>query len=368
MAGMLRITGGSLARRRIEVPAAADRGLVRPSSDKLRAALFSALGTRVHGARVLDVCAGSGALAFEALSRGAVHATLIERDRKTAATAAANAKALGVGARCEVVVKDAEGALGALADFDLVLCDPPYALALSDELQRLLGGRIAPGGTLVLERRAGDGESFDPLINQGLFLERAKTYGDTCLMFFCRSEGSEGIEGQQPMAHVAIYPGSFDPLTNGHVDIIERGLRTFDRVIVAVANNVQKAHLFSIDERMALTRQALAHLSNVDVDTFDGLVVDYARQKGIGTLLRGLRAVSDFEYELQLASMNRRLQKDVETVFMMTSEELFYVSSKLVREVASFGGDISAFVPAPIAAALRAKLDPKKAHTDKRGG
>lgn len=161
------------------------------------------------------------------------------------------------------------------------------------------------------------------------------------------------------MPTAAIYPGSFDPLTNGHVDIVQRGLKTFDKVILAVANNVQKSPLFSVDERVSLARECLGHLKGFEVDSFNGLVVEYARKKGVSVLLRGLRAVSDFEYEFQLASMNRKLNRDVETVFMMTSEESFYLSSRLVREVASFGGNVEGMVPEPVLRELRKKYAAK---------
>ena len=154
------------------------------------------------------------------------------------------------------------------------------------------------------------------------------------------------------MPTAAIYPGSFDPLTNGHVDIVQRGLKMFDRVVLAIAINPNKQHLFSLDERVELAKKCLGHLKGLEFDVFDGLLVEYAKQKGINVLLRGLRAVSDFEYEFQLASMNRKLSPSVETVFMMTSEESFYISSRLVREVASYGGDVRGFVPAPVYDAL----------------
>ncbi len=154
----------------------------------------------------------------------------------------------------------------------------------------------------------------------------------------------------------AIYPGSFDPLTNGHVAIIQRALKVFDRLVVAVANNPEKRPLFGVDERKAMISTAMNGDARVDVDSFDGLLVDYVRQKGIHTVLRGLRAVSDFEYEFQLANMNRHLLPDLETVFVMTGEDYFFVSARIVREVATFGGDVSAFVPANVLAALKAKL------------
>jgi pantetheine-phosphate adenylyltransferase len=158
------------------------------------------------------------------------------------------------------------------------------------------------------------------------------------------------------MTKVAIYPGSFDPLTNGHVSIIERGLRIFDKVVVAVALNVRKSPpLFSIEERTAHIKASFPD-DNVEVDTFTGLLVDYAVQRDCNVVLRGLRAVSDFEYELQMANMNRRLNDEVETVFMMTEESHFYVSSRLVKEVARFGGDVSTLVPADVLEPLYAKL------------
>ncbi len=154
----------------------------------------------------------------------------------------------------------------------------------------------------------------------------------------------------------AIYPGSFDPLTNGHLAIIQRGLRVFDRLVVTVARNLDKTPLFSLEERKALIEGVVGNEPRVEVDTFDGLLVDYARRKGIHTMLRGLRAASDFEYEFQLANMNRKLDPEFESVFVMTGEDYFFVSARLVREVARLGGDVSAFVPSNVREGLRRKL------------
>ena len=154
----------------------------------------------------------------------------------------------------------------------------------------------------------------------------------------------------------AIYPGSFDPLTNGHLAIIQRGLKVFDRLVVAVANNPEKRPLFTAAERTDMLKGALGDDPRVEVDSFDALLVDYARRKGVNTVLRGLRAVSDFEYEFQIANMNRHLHPDLETVFVMTGEDYFFVSARIVREVATFGGDVSAFVPANVLEALHRKL------------
>ena len=159
---------------------------------------------------------------------------------------------------------------------------------------------------------------------------------------------------------IAIYPGSFDPITNGHVGILESGLRAFDRVVVAVLHNPKKSPLFSVDERIAMIRDVVGDDPRVEVDTFDGLLVEYARKKGAKVVLRGLRAVADFEYELQMANMNRHLNDEVVTVFIMANDAYFYVSSNLVKEAARLGGDVSQLLPKNVAAALAAKIAAQK--------
>ena len=154
---------------------------------------------------------------------------------------------------------------------------------------------------------------------------------------------------------VAIYPGSFDPLTNGHVDIIQRGSRLFERIVIAVLINLEKAPLFTVPERVDIAKDAFRNWSNVEVDTFDGLLVDYARRRGAGVIVRGLRAVSDFEFEMQMALMNRRLNAEVETVFMMPAEPYTYVSSRLVKEVVALGGSVTTLVPTTVEDRLRDK-------------
>ena len=154
---------------------------------------------------------------------------------------------------------------------------------------------------------------------------------------------------------IAIYPGSFDPLTNGHVDIIQRGSRFFDRIVIAVLLNLEKAPLFTVPERVGIARDVFRDWSNVEVDTFDGLLVDYARSRKASVIVRGLRAVSDFEFEMQMALMNRRLAPDVETVFMMPAEPYTYVSSRLVKEVVALGGSVNGLVPEIVERRLREK-------------
>ena len=153
----------------------------------------------------------------------------------------------------------------------------------------------------------------------------------------------------------AVYPGTFDPITNGHADILRRALGIFGQVVVALAENPRKAPLFTIEERRAMILEAAGRDPRVEVDAFEGLLVDYVRRRGAGVVIRGLRALADFEYEFQQAHMNRHLAPQVETVFLMTSEESFFVSSSLVKEVALMGGDVSRMVPAAVVAALKAK-------------
>jgi pantetheine-phosphate adenylyltransferase len=155
-----------------------------------------------------------------------------------------------------------------------------------------------------------------------------------------------------------IYPGSFDPPTNGHLDLVERAARLFDQVVVAVASNDGKHPLFSLEERCDLVTKAIRHLPNVSADTFDGLLIDYVCRRGGHAVLRGLRAVSDFEFEFQLALMNRKLNAKVETIFMMPTESYTFLSSRIVKEIARLGGDIRSFVPSHVAEALRTKFAP----------
>jgi pantetheine-phosphate adenylyltransferase len=158
------------------------------------------------------------------------------------------------------------------------------------------------------------------------------------------------------MKTTAIYPGTFDPITNGHLDLIKRALRTFDEVIVAVAPSLKKQPLFTLEERLRFIHSAVKGLKRAKVDSFNSLLVDYVRKKKGNAILRGLRAISDFEYEFQLAHMNRRLNTNIETVFLMPSEEYSYLTSSLVKEVASFGGSVQGLVPAEVEKALKGKF------------
>jgi pantetheine-phosphate adenylyltransferase len=159
---------------------------------------------------------------------------------------------------------------------------------------------------------------------------------------------------------VAIYPGSFDPVTNGHLDLIERGEKMFDHLIVAVLNNVEKQPLFTIPERVDMLREVTKRWESVEVDVFQGLLVDYARKRGAAVILRGIRAISDYEYELQMALMNRKLEPRLETVYMLPGESYSYLSAKLVREIAQLGGPLTDLVPPIVEERLRSKLQKSK--------
>lgn len=327
---MTRIIAGFARARRLKVPKG--RG-TRPTADRVREAMFSALQHRfdLDDARVLDLFAGAGTLGLEALSRGAASVVLVEADRRACDILRENAATVGGDAR--VVCRRVEAFLQTppAEPYHLVLLDPPYAAgALEPTLTALLRpGWLAPDAVVCLERPAAAAFEAPPGLD----------------ILFDRAYGAAAVTVLEKTMRTALYPGSFDPITCGHVDIVRRGLDIFDTVIVAVAVNIKKQPFFPDEERVALIEEVFADEPRVKAVTFQGLLVDYARQSGIQAVLRGLRAVSDFEYEFQMASMNRRLTDEVDYVFMMTSEEHFYVSSSLVREVALNRGDVSQFVP-----------------------
>jgi pantetheine-phosphate adenylyltransferase len=162
------------------------------------------------------------------------------------------------------------------------------------------------------------------------------------------------------LMRTVIYPGSFDPLTNGHLDVVQRASKLFDRVIVAVAQNESKNPLFSLHERLELVKTCVLHLPNVQADSFDGLLVNYAEKQSAQAIIRGLRAVSDFEFEFQLALMNRKLNENVETIFMMPKDTYTFLSSRIVKEIARLGGDVSEFVPPSVKEALMTRVAGQK--------
>lgn len=158
----------------------------------------------------------------------------------------------------------------------------------------------------------------------------------------------------------AVYPGTFDPITNGHIDLILRSLKLFDKIIVAIGPNPKKTALFSLEERVYMVKEAVKGFQNISVEVFEGLLVDFAKQRNARGIIRGLRAISDFEYEFQMTLMNRKLDSDIETIFLMPSEEYSYLTSTIIKVVASFGGDISSLVPKHVNEMLKVKFKKKK--------
>lgn len=364
----MRIVSGIARGHKLKVPPGRS---VRPTTDRVREAIFSSLGDRLLGARILDLFAGSGALGLEAASRGAKEVVFVEQAAKSRAALASNIQATRLEKKCRTIPSDALRALAKLASqgehFDVIFLDPPYESdLLSRALQRLAeSDLLAEGGLIVAEHRKGR----RPALSDELRFGRTKSYGDIEVSFvertvFAQTPFETRKEG---MGRVAIYPGSFDPFTNGHLGIAQRALAVFDKLIIAIAINSRKQPFFSVEERVGMIGELLAREPRVEVQAFEGLTVGYAAQVGASVIIRGLRAVADFEYELQMANMNRKLQPNVETLFMMTSEPYFFVSSQNVKEVASFDGDITDLVPPLIADRVIAKVDELRRASSKAG-
>ncbi len=259
------------------------------------------------GARLLDGYAGTGAVGIEAMSRGAGEVTFVEHDRRARVLIAKNVADCGIAEGYAIIGSTVLHAIETLRDgpaFDIVFLDPPYASDIHDVLQTV-GAIVKEDGIVIVEHA----RRSQPPAAAGALRRDA------------RSAVGRQLAVDLRMSTLAVYPGSFDPLTNGHVDIIERGARLFDRIIVAILVNAEKAPLFSMAERVDIARKVFKDHANVEVDTFDGLLVDYVARRHANVLVRGLRAVSDFEYEFQMALMNRRLNPAIETVFMMPAEQ-----------------------------------------------
>jgi pantetheine-phosphate adenylyltransferase len=369
----MRIISGFLGGRRLHAKVSAG---TRPTSDRVREAIGSLLEARggFEDAQVLDLFAGTGALGLEALSRGAREVLAVDSGHAALRCLEQNVRELGVEDRVRRrkldLLQRPERVLESLLSqqqrpFSLIFADPPYRdlprfLPLLAALSR--SDAVHPDALFVIEHARGSQiEQTDGLHVVGHYL-----YGDTAITLLARpsqiGEGDatdmSGESSVESRPSAAIYAGSFDPITNGHVSVIRSGLVAFDRIIVAVLTNTAKKPLFSVEERMEFIRDAVCGDSDnrVEVDRFDdGLLVDYAKKKEVRVLLRGLRAVGDFEHELQMANMNRHLAPGVETVFIMAND-FFYVSSTLIKEAAKLGGNLHGMVPALVEKKLRDKF------------
>ncbi len=334
----MRVVAGVAGGRRLQAPPGRR---VRPTTDRVREALFSSLESlsALQGAAVADLFAGTGALGIEALSRGAASATFVDADATAVRTIKANLAATGL--RGTVVQGDV---LRFVEDggvtFDVAFVDPPYAFTAWPELLDRL-----PATLVALE----SGSELD--LGPRWETLRSRRYGGTVVTLARRAASREGGK----IVGTALIPGSFDPVTYGHLDIIERAAALFDEVVVAAVGNPAKAPVFTLEERQSMLADVTAGLPNLRIESFDGLLVDFAVARGVRTIVKGLRAVSDFDYELQMAQMNYRLA-GVETLFMPTTPEHSFLSSSLVREVASFGGEVSSMVPPAVAKRLEERF------------
>jgi pantetheine-phosphate adenylyltransferase len=345
----MRVGGGQSRGRLLKAP----RG-ERPTLGRVRQTLFDMLAGTLAGGNFLEVFAGGGSVGIEALSRGAARATFIEIKPANAALIRENLSRCGFVPQGEVICAEASRALRKLAKrgggYNIIFLDPPYedAAALGRTLAAALAeaeNLLLPGGSIIIERsRRHPAEPPETLT-----LRETRIIGDSALDFLSKRE--------QRMA-TALYAGSFDPITCGHLDIIQRASSLFDKLVVTVAENTEKSPLFGAPERFEMVQEACRGLKNVEVRLMEsGLLVDYALQAGAKVVVRGLRAVSDFDYELQLASMNRSLRPELETVFFMTAPEHYFLSSSMVKDIARLGGDVGEFVPAHVLQALRARFN-----------
>ena len=284
----------------------------RPTLDQTKEAIFSSLGGYINDFVILDVFGGSGALSLESISRGAKEAYIIDSNPDAVKIIKKNAENLGVGQELHVYLGDYKKILERLNNkkFDIVFLDPPFRMKVIDEL---------------------------------------------CQYLIENDMISDGGKGWWNM-RIGLYPGTFDPITNGHLDIIKRGSTLFDKLYILVANNINKKTMFTVEERMNMIKEATKDIDNIEVVTSDLLTVEYAKSINAVAMVRGLRMVSDFEYELQMATLNRCIDHNVETIFIMSSHQYSFLSSSSVKEIARFDGDISSFVPKNVEIALKNKL------------
>jgi pantetheine-phosphate adenylyltransferase len=369
----VRVVAGYLRSRVLGSP---PRG-VRPTSDRVRESLFSRLGD-VSECRVLDLFAGTGALGIEALSRGASDAIFVERATPALRVLSGNLDKLDLESVSKVIRADVKPTIRRLAEqgrrFDLIFMDPPY----DDDVfgvtlaQIGRGGLLAPGGTLVVE--SATRHPLPATTDFDLVVVDERATGDTMITRLRAAVEADMVKGRggdderasqeqdnsngevMRAATIALFPASFDPPTNGHLDLIERAQQAFDEVVVAVAINLGKTGTFSFEERLEMLESVTAGMDGVRVEGFSGLVVEHAKTMGATVIIRGLRAMSDFEYEFEMALMNRHLEPDLETMFMMARQEYLYVSSSRLKELVRFGTKIDDFVPPIIAKRLHEKL------------
>lgn len=327
---------------------------LRPVLDRVKESVFDVLGDRVDEARVLDLFAGIGSFGIECLSRGAESALFVEQHRATAQAIRDNLERTHLSDRASIKVEQLPRALASLRGrFGLIFVDPPFRIdtRLLGGLFRLISDRglLEEDGLVIYRRSPHTG--FEPPSAEWLRLER-RDYGDSIVSIYSRQPTV--TEGES--LNVAICPGTFDPVTNGHLDVIVRVSRHFSKVIVAVAANPGKCPLFNIEERLAMLNESLVSVENAEAVAFDSLLVDVAHDHGSCCIVKGLRAMSDFEFEFQMAQFNRQMDEAIETFFVMACPEYTYLSSSGLKEVASYGGSVKGLVPESVEGRLFEKL------------
>ena len=377
----MRIIGGEWRGRKIEEPRGRD--VTRPTTDRVREAcasmVMSAFDFDLDEVRVLDAFGGSGALGLEMLSRGARSLTTFEIDRNAARLITKNIESLCRDrARWRVVTGDmlASASRGRVpgGPFDLVLLYPPYAFGAEpvEELLQNLAQQVylhlalTPCLSMPLPMRARIRQALRLYVRSATALPRSTCFVGSAMTMVRAIAPARMLTTTMPRRfrrtpmndtiNRVIVPGTFDPITFGHIDVIRRARRIFPSVIVAVAESQGKNGVgttFMLDERVALAREALGDIDGVEVLPFTGLLVDFAREQGAGAVVKGLRAMTDFEYELQQADLNYRLDSELESIFVMSAPQYGYISSSVVRQIASLGSDVSTFVPSNVVEALK---------------
>lgn len=336
---------------------------LRPVLDRVKESIFDVLGDRVSGTRVLDLFAGVGSLGIEALSRGAGHAVFVERHRATARAIKDNLERTHLAGGATVIAAGLpRGLVAVRGGFGLIFVDPPFRIdtrLLAGLFRLILDRGLLEEDGLVVYRHSPHA-SYEPPTGEWSLAER-RDYGDSIVSVY--GAGQER-RLEETSLNVAICPGTFDPVTNGHLDVINRVSRHFEKVVVAVAANPAKSPLFTIEERLSMLNKSLESVDNVEVVEFDSLLIDVAHRHGSCCIVKGLRAMSDFEFEFQMAQFNRQMDGAIETFFVMASPEYTYLSSSGLKEVAAYGGSVKGLVPDYVEDRLFAKLGKPKRPRD----
>lgn len=313
----------------------------RPTTDKIKETLFNMLQNDVPGCYFLDLFAGSGQIGLEAISRGALYAVFIENNRKAAKCIEDNIAFTKFTKESRLLTTDVISGISSLEGkytFDIIFMDPPYRQGLEEDVLRFLSkSSVLKPDTMIIVEASLDTD-FSYLDELGFSVIKFKKYKTNMHVFIQQKRGITNMKK-------AIYPGSFDPLTFGHMDIINRASRIVDELVVGVLNNSAKNSLFSLEERVSMIEEMTKDIPNVTVASFDGLLVEFMNKIDATIIVRGLRAVTDFEYELQIAQANHVQDSNIETIFLTSDLSYSYLSSTIVKEFASYGGDISNFVP-----------------------